>query len=148
MDASCTSCGKAISGAEIVYTENAKIVCSTCSLDREIKRDEGRAARNIKISAITALLAGIFGFGGMWIDFSLFFYAGAVISVAAAIFAWKPFVLPGSERFTQYLTKADRTVIFICAGLAVVIALLELLGIKGVIHIGSFNHELTLPNYR
>ena len=84
----------------------------------------------------------------MWIDFLLFFYAGAIISVATALFAWKPFVMPGSERFTQYLTTADRTVIFACAGLALVIAFVEILALKGVIRIGDFNHALTLPNYR
>ncbi len=148
MDATCTSCGKAIATAEIVYTEQAKIVCTPCSLAREITRDAGRAARNIKISAVTALLAGVFGLGGMAIDFALFFYAGAIISIGATLLAWRPFVLPGSERFTKYLTKADRTVIFACAGLALAIALVELLAIKGVIHIGRFNSELTLPNYR
>src|SRR6266850_114010 len=55
----CSQCGKAISGSDILYTPDARIVCSACSAVAEVQRDEGRAANNIKTAAWSCLGAAV-----------------------------------------------------------------------------------------
>ena len=113
-------CGKAISGSDILYTEDARVVCNACSATAEISRDEGRAARNIKTAAWTCLGASVFA----WF-FNPFFLVnvGAILS---GIFAIKS-VLPGNERFTKYLTGGERTMIWVVTIIGLVLTGLELI---------------------
>jgi len=133
----CSSCGQALATADILYTEDARVVCLACSSKREIVRDEQRAARNIKIAAFTCLGAALFGFGSFAIGFGLFFYAAAIVSVASGIYAGGA-LINGHDRFTQHMTSADKTLAWICTGLGLAVAGFETLVIAGYIPFRPF----------
>jgi hypothetical protein len=129
----CTSCGKALAPADILYTEDAQVVCVDCSTKREIVRDEKGAARNIRIAAFTCLGAALFGFAAFSVGIGLFFYAGAIISVASGIFAGQAMISGGDERFTKHISPAEKTVIVASTLIGLGIASFETLVIFGVI---------------
>jgi hypothetical protein len=129
----CSSCGKALAAADILYTDEAKIVCVECSTKREIVRDEKGAARNIRMASFTCLGAALFGFAAFAVGYGLFFYAGAIISVASGIFAGQAILSAGDERFTKHISPGEKTVIIICTVLGLAISSFETLVIMGVI---------------
>ena len=129
----CTSCGKALAPADILYTEDAKIVCIACSTKREIVRDEKGAARNIRMASFTCLGAALFGFASFAVGYALFFYAGAIISVASGIFAGQAILSAGEERFTKHISPGERVVIIACTVIGLGIASFETLVITGFI---------------
>ena len=129
----CTSCGKALAPADILYTEDAKIVCVDCSTKREIVRDEKGAARNIRMAALTCLGAALFGFAAFSVGYGLFFYAGAIISIAAGVFAGTAIMSAGDERFTKHISPGEKTVIIACTVLGLGIASFETMVMLGVI---------------
>lgn len=129
---SCSSCGTALATADILYTEDARIVCLACSSKREIARDEKRAARNVKLSSFTCLGAAIFGFASFAIGFGLFFYAAAVVSIASGVYAGNA-LINGHDRVTQHMTPADKAIAWACTGLGLAIAGFETLVIAGYI---------------
>jgi hypothetical protein len=116
----CSMCGKALSGSDILYTEDARVVCNGCSAKAEISRDEGRAARNIKGAAWSCLGASVFA----WF-FNPFFIVN-IAALLSGIFAIKS-VLPGNERFTRYLSPGERTMIWVVTIIGFVLTGLELL---------------------
>lgn len=129
----CSSCGKALAPADILYTEDAKIVCVECSTKREIVRDERGAARNIRMASFTCLGAALFGFASFAVGYGLFFYAGAIISVASGIFAGQALMSAGDDRFTKHISPGEKTVIIACTVLGLAIASFETLVMLGVI---------------
>ena len=120
----CSSCGKALAPSDILYTEDAKVVCVECSTKREIVRDEKGAARNIRMASFTCLGAALFG---------LFFYAGAIISIASGVFAGQAIMSAGDERFTKHISPGEKTVIIACTVLGLAISSFETLVMLGVI---------------
>ena len=129
----CSSCGKALAPADILYTEDAKIVCVACSTKREIVRDEKGAARNIRVASFTCLGAALFGFAAFAVGYGLFFYVGAIMSIASGIFAGQALVSAGDERFTKHISPGERVVIIVCTVLGLGISSFETLVILGVI---------------
>jgi hypothetical protein len=131
----CSSCGKTLATADILYTEDAQVVCVDCQGKREIVRDEKGAARNIRIASFTCLGAGLFGFGAFAIGIGLFFYAAGAISVAAGFFVLNGMYGGGKkdEQFTKHISTSERTVILVCTYAGLAIALFEVLVIGGVI---------------
>jgi predicted RNA-binding Zn-ribbon protein involved in translation (DUF1610 family) len=128
MDGTCSSCGTALAQADILYTEDAKVVCAKCSGKAEIKRDERRAATNIKNAAYTCL-----GFAlAAWFINPVFLCSA--ISLTSGLYAVKS-LLPGNERFTSYLSSSEKTVAWATAGLGLAIASFELLIILNVLSI-------------
>ncbi len=129
----CSSCGKQLATADILYTEEALPICGDCSGKQEIVRDEKRAARNIRFAAVTCLGAAIFGFAAFSVGIGLFFYAFAITSVAAGIFAGQA-ILAGDERFMRHVTPAQKTMMIVCTVAGLAFASFETLVILGVIH--------------
>ncbi|MBA3818719.1 MAG: hypothetical protein H0X17_07490 [Deltaproteobacteria bacterium] len=128
----CSSCGKALATADILYTEDARVVCLECSSKREIQRDEKGAARNIKIASFTCLAAALFGFAAFYIGFGLFFWTSAIISVASGVYAAQAFMM-GEDRFTAHLEPSEKLLIMICTGIGLAICAFETLLVVGII---------------
>ena len=129
----CSSCGKALAAADVLYTEDAKIVCTACNVKQEIVRDEKGAARNIRMAAFTCLGAALFGFAAFSVGYGLFFYAGAIISIASGIFAGQAILSAGDERFTKHISPAEKIVIIAATVIGLAISSFETLVILGVI---------------
>lgn len=133
MDASaCSVCGKEIRGAEILYTEDALPACAGCSAKREIVRDEGRAAGNLRKAGWSAVGAGVLAFFGPMAMIGVITYLFVAMALVSAIFAIQG-LSSGNERFTKYLTAAQRTTTWICAITGIVLAALAVVGVPGLI---------------
>jgi hypothetical protein len=128
----CSGCNKALAPGDVLYTDQAKIICVECAGKAEISRDEASSARNIKRAALTCLVAAILGFGSLITMFSLGFWACAVISVGAGLFAANSMISNG-ERFLRYLSPADKTMIWVCTLGGLGIAAFETLSMFGII---------------
>jgi predicted RNA-binding Zn-ribbon protein involved in translation (DUF1610 family) len=131
-DATCASCGKGLASNDVLYTGEAKIVCAECAGKAEISRDEARSARNIKRAALTCLVAALLGLAALMTMFALGFWACAVISVSAGLFAGNSMISNG-ERFLRYLSPVDKTVIWVCTLGGLGIAMFETLSMFGII---------------
>lgn len=131
--AACSTCGQALAPADILYTEDARIVCVGCSTKNEITRDEKGAAKNIRIAAFTCLGAALFGFAAFSVGFALFFYAGAIIAIASGLFAGQAIVSSNDARFTKHIAPGEKTVIVLCTLLGLAISSFETLVMLGVI---------------
>jgi len=129
----CSSCGKSLAPADILYSEDAQIVCVDCSTKRAIVRDEKGAARNIRMASFTCLGAALFGFASFAVGYGLFFYAGAIISIASGIFAGQAILSGGEERFTKHISPGEKTVIVACTFIGLAISSFETLVMMGVI---------------
>ena len=121
----------------MLYTDEAKIVCADCAGKAEISRDEGRSARNIKRAALTCLVAALLGLAALVTMFVVGFWASAVISVAAGLFAANS-MLTNGERFLRYLSAVDKTVIWVCTVVGLGIAVFETLSMFGIIPFNFF----------
>src|SRR5205823_2469668 len=62
MSAFCSGCGVAVADNQILYTEDAKIVCARCNGKADIVRSDKAVGNNIRNAALTALCCGI----GSW----------------------------------------------------------------------------------
>ena len=131
-EAICSGCTKALAPGDVLYTGEAKIVCAECAGKAEISRDEASSARNIKRAALTCLVAAVLGFGSLITMFGLGFWACAIISVGAGLFAANSMISNG-ERFLRYLSAADKTVIWVCTLAGLGIAAFETLSMFGII---------------
>ena len=129
----CTSCGKALAPTDVLYTEDAKIVCVECSTKREIVGDEKRAARNIRMASFTCLGAALLGFASFAVGYGLFFYAGAIISFASGIFAGQAILSASDDRFTKHISPGEKTVIIACTVIGLALSSFETLVILDVI---------------
>jgi hypothetical protein len=131
-DVTCASCGRALAPTDVLYDAEARIQCGACASAAEISRDEQRSARNIKRAAFTCLGAGLFGFACFTVLFGLGFWAGAIISVAAGLYAGQS-MLTNGERFLKYLSPAEKTAIWVCTILGLGIAAYETLVIFDIV---------------
>ena len=116
-DQSCSSCGKALATGDVLYNERGDIVCTGCNEKAGLLGNETRAAKNVKIAAITSAVAGAAALVAMGIAFVLAFWAAAIASVSSGVFAINGVSGVGSERFVKYLTSRDKTVIWVCSAL-------------------------------
>jgi hypothetical protein len=139
-DTTCTTCGKALAQADILYNTSGNVVCLDCSTKAEIKGDEGRAARNIKIAAFTCIGAAIVGFLAFGVGFGLGFWPSAIASVASGVFALNGIAGPGSEKFVAYLSGTDKTLIWVCTLIGFAITAFEVLVIGGAIKFQLWVH--------
>jgi hypothetical protein len=128
----CSGCNQPLATGDVLYTDEAQIVCAACAGKAEISRDEARSARNIKRAAVTCLAAAVLSFGALITMFGLGFWACAIISVSAGLFAANSMISNG-ERFLRYLSAADKTVIWVCTLAGLGIAAFETLAMFGVI---------------
>jgi hypothetical protein len=131
-DATCASCGKGLAPNDVLYDAEARTVCGDCASKAEISRDEARSAKNIKRAAFTCLGAGVFAFACFTVLFGLGFWAGAIISVAAGLYAGQS-MLTNGERFLKYLSPAEKTAIWVSTIVGLGIAAYETLVIFDII---------------
>lgn len=117
---SCSSCGKAISGSDILYTAEANMVCAVCSDNASIRGDEQRAAGNIQKAAWSCLSLSLLA----WF-FDPFFSIN-VVCILSGLFALRS-MMRGNERFTQYLGAGARTQIWVCTIIGLSITGIQLL---------------------
>jgi len=61
MDASCSSCGKAVSGGDVLYTEDARVVCPTCFAKADVVATQQRASGGTG-SLVAGAIAGVVPF--------------------------------------------------------------------------------------
>jgi hypothetical protein len=118
----CTSCGKPITGADILYTEDANPICMQCNGVRSIHVDEERAARNIQKAAWTCLVTAIIGY------FINPFFIMNVFAMLSGIWAIQS-MARGNERFTNYLSSGERGQIWVCSILGIALTALQVLAI-------------------
>jgi len=133
-DSACSSCGKALATSDILYNDQGNIICVECSAKADIQGDEKRAARNIKVAAMTCAAAGIAGFVALGIGFGLAFWPSVIVCVASAIFALNGLHGPGAERFVKYLTGGDRIVIYVGSAIGLALTTYEALIFGGYVH--------------
>ena len=143
-DSACSACGKVLATSAILYNDQGNVICNDCQMTAEIKGDEQRAAGNIRIAwrSDVASRRAVFGFAALKVAFSLGFYASAIISLGAGLFAG-PGMFTADERFLSKLTRAQRITIWACVGLGLAIAAYETLAFFGVIRFDFFL-ELTI----
>jgi uncharacterized membrane protein len=110
----CTGCGKQISGDQVLYTTDARVVCPACSEKAALVGDESRAANNIKRAAWSALISSLV----VWVFDPFFLFD--ILGIVSAIYALGS-MRRGNEQFTRYLTDGGRTQIWVCSILGLVI---------------------------
>jgi hypothetical protein len=110
----CGSCGKPISGSDILYTAEGNMVCSVCSDQASVRGHEQRAAGNIQGAAWSCLTLSVFG----W--FFDPFFSVDVLSILSGLYALRS-IGRGNERFTRYLGGGAHTQVWVCTilGLAI-----------------------------
>jgi len=116
----CTSCGKQISGDQILYTADARVVCQGCSSKEGLKGDETRAAGNIGKAAWTSLICGLV----CWLIDP--FFALDIAGIVSGIYAMSS-MRRGNEQFTRYLSDGGRMQIWLCSIIGIVLIGIHLL---------------------
>jgi hypothetical protein len=132
-DSACSSCGKALATSDILYNTQGNVVCVECNAKADLQGDEQRAARNIKLAAITCAVAGVAGFIALGIAFGLAFWPSVIACIASGMFALNGLHGPGAARFVAYLTKTDKLVIWVCCGLGFALTAYEALAFGGYV---------------
>lgn len=132
-------CGKAISGSELQYTEDAQPICNACAAKREIVRDEGRAAGNLTKAGWTALGSGVAAFFGPMMLLGVITYFFVATALVSAIYAIQG-LSSGNERFTRYLSAGQRTTTWITSILGIILSALAVLGASGVLAVYAMRH--------
>jgi hypothetical protein len=129
--AACANCGILVAGSDILYDETARIVCARCAGNAEIVRDEGRAARNLRMAGWSALGCGAVAFFGPIAMLGVITYLFVAMSLAAAIFAIQGMAV-GNERFTKYLTASQRATLWITSIIGIVLSALGVFGVASL----------------
>lgn len=128
----CSACGKAICGSDVLYSEQGLSICAPCSSVRGIVADEQRSARNTRTVALSSLGIGALG---------LFMNPLAVCSflaIGSGLYALRA-IGSGEERFTRHLSRADRPIIWITSCLGILLGMFPFLVIASAIayHVGA-----------
>ncbi len=128
MDVTCSGCGVALGGSDVLYTTDGKPVCLSCSANADLLATDKRAAGNIVKAgwgAVGSSLLAAVGQIALMGFMAYFFVAGAIISAAYALKS----LAPGNERFSKHLSSGQRSTVQICAIAALIISSLTLLGL-------------------
>jgi len=120
MDTACNTCGAPLSGSDVLYAEDGSIICQACQDVRDVRRDEGNAARNILGATGTSVVAAIVSF-----VFNPLF-AATIVAIASGSYAMTS-LRPGNERITRHLSRGQRTLVLLGGGLGIALAVLPLL---------------------
>ena len=130
MDSTCSSCGKSVSGNDVLYSPDAAILCAACYAHDDLERTDKRAAENIRKSAYTALGFALIS----WVVNPFFLLT--ILSVSAGGYAIRSF-RPDNHRFYKHIEKS-RFVILACAYVGTGVALLPIsLRLFGALLAGS-----------
>lgn len=121
MDATCSTCGRPISGGDVLYSPEGATLCPACNAGRELLDADKRAAANIKASAWSALGLAIL---------SLFlnpFFLVTIAAVSSGVYAIKS-LQPDNERFAKHVASSRITIMF--AAIAGIVIALGLIGLR------------------
>jgi len=129
----CSSCGKTLAPSDVLYNDQGNVICAECTAKADIQGDERRAAKNIKLAAITCAIAGVAGFVALGIAFGLAFWPSAVLCIVSGLFAINGLHGPGAARFVAYLTPGDKLVIWVCCAIGGALTAYELLAFGGYV---------------
>jgi hypothetical protein len=129
--AACSACGKSLAQSDVLYDTEARVVCADCAGKAEIRGDERRAARNIKIAGITSAIAGVVAFFALGTGVGLAFWPAIVTTAASGVFAVNGMAGPGAARFVAYLTPGERVTTWVSTGIGFALGAYELLAIGG-----------------
>jgi hypothetical protein len=128
METTCSGCGTSLAPADVLYTADATPICAACNAKLDLVETDKRAAANIVKAGWAAVGTGALAFFGPFALLGIityFFVAGTLIS---AIFAIQG-LARGNERFTQHLTAAQRTTVWICAVVGTSLAAVTVMGV-------------------
>lgn len=123
----CSGCGKPISGSEILYTEDARVVCAACEGKADIVATDKRAAGNIVKAAWSSVGSGLVALGASAAMLGIITWLLVAMAFVPAIFAMSS-LASGNERFTQHLSPGQRTGAWVCAVVGIALAALALMG--------------------
>jgi hypothetical protein len=116
----CSSCGKPISGSDILYSAEGNMVCAGCSDVASLRGHEQSAAGNIQKAAWSCLTCSVLA----W--FFDPFFSVDVLCLLSGLFAIRS-IGRGNERFTRYLGGGAHTQVWVCTILGFVIMGIHLL---------------------
>jgi len=132
MESTCSGCGKSLAASDVLYTSDAKPICAACNAKADLLETDKRAANNIVKAAWGAVGTGALAFFGPFAMLGVityFFVAGALVS---AIFAIQG-LARGNERFTQHLTSGQRSTVWVCSVVGIILAGITVIGVPGMI---------------
>lgn len=134
---SCSSCGRPLpSQSDILYTADARIVCSGCYAKADIVETDKRAANNIRNAAWTSLLAGVLSWFAPLAGMIALGFAIA-IALTSGVFAMQS-MARGNERFTKHLTNVQTSLVWVTSVIGVALA-----GLMALAWLGAFRMVLT-----
>ena len=129
----CVGCQKSLALGDVLYNANGQVVCAECSGKAEIVGDEKNAAGNIKKAAYSCAALGVLSFACMATTFGLGFWPSAIAAALSGLFVLSSLFVGNNERFTKYLTAADKTTILGCTSIGLGIVAYETLVLFGIV---------------
>jgi hypothetical protein len=127
----CSMCGTPVAPQNILYTQDARVVCARCYAQADIVETDKRAANNIRNAAIGCAIGGIFTFFSPLSGMVIIVLVAAALTIMSGVFAVMG-VTSNQTRFTRHLTSGDRVLIWFCSifGMLVggFVALMHLVG--------------------
>jgi hypothetical protein len=127
-NAVCTGCGKALSGADVLYSSAGDVVCAECNDKSDLVDTDKRAAGNIVKAGWAGLGSGVLAFGAGMSLLGIIVWLFVATTLVSSIFALKG-LAPGNERFSKLLSTGQRTTATVCAVAGIVLAGLTVLGV-------------------
>lgn len=126
MDTTCSSCRRAISGSNVLYSLDAAVLCPECHAKDDIERTDKRAAENIRKSGYSAIALALIS----WLVNPFFILT--VMALSAAGYTISSF-RADNQRFHKHVEKS-RVAILACAYIGIAVALLPIsLRLLGVV---------------
>jgi hypothetical protein len=129
----CVGCQKSLALGDVLYNENGQVVCSECTDKAGIVGDEKKAAGNIKKAAFTCVGLAVLSLACMAAGFGLGFWPSAIAGVLAGLFVMSSLFVGNNDRFTKYLSAADKTTILVCTLIGLGICSYETLALFGIV---------------
>ena len=114
--------------ANVLYTSDAKPVCFSCNSKLDLVDTDKRAADNIRKAGYTCLAAGVIGLVAPIAHFG-FLIACIVVALTSGIFAIQS-LARGNERFTKWISKTQRDVLWVVTIIGIALCALSLMGMN------------------
>jgi hypothetical protein len=112
--ASCSRCGRAVTGGDVLYSLEGDVLCPACNGNYEIERADQRAAENIAKAGYSALGLAL---ATLVINPYLLI---TILAVSSGVYAIKSFAV-GNERFSSLVANRRSRILF-CAYSGIVLA--------------------------
>src|SRR5262245_15684181 len=115
---SCTTCAIQLSPSEVLYNADAQVVCAGCNAQADLVDTDKRAARNIVRAAWASVGAGAFAMIGPLAMLGVITYLFVAMAWVSAGFAVQSLGRSAeNDRFTKYLSSAQRMTVWVCSGI-------------------------------